>query len=307
MELATLADLLGLEGLKEVAAYSLKTSYCHSFHKPCSGCIDGVMQVFPIALNQGLDDLYRKCLRWTCKHSMKVWPTRSFAQLPSELVIRCKQHIIAHLTSESVVYTLLDYDQLLALLAPCRWAASVEVNVRDIIDAGQDYVIDHFASVIASDGFLSLGQGLNWNISRLEHMLLRSASSLTPDQACRSYQRITRLNSVLNAKINNLHTSRIDKNIFNSDYGNDIDDVDEEDDELDWNPEFIRLVSEIQSTVELCLVQQCARAMKSMQWTRMDAELRQKIQKLACLSDPPERRPRPAARVSHSARKKWEN
>lgn len=99
MELAALADLLGLEGLKEVAAHSLKTNYCHSFHKPCSGCIDGVLQVFPVALNQGLDDLYRKCLRWACKYYMKVWPSRAFSQLPSELVARCKQHIVAHLVS----------------------------------------------------------------------------------------------------------------------------------------------------------------------------------------------------------------
>lgn len=106
MELAGLADLLGLEGLKEVAAHSLKTNYCHSFHKPCSTCIDGVMQVFPVALNQGLDDLYRKCLRWACKHYMKVWPSRAFSQLPSELVARCKQHIIAHLVSSTMIINL---------------------------------------------------------------------------------------------------------------------------------------------------------------------------------------------------------
>jgi BTB/POZ domain-containing protein 8 len=33
MELASLSDLLGLEGLKEVTAYSLKINYCHNFHK----------------------------------------------------------------------------------------------------------------------------------------------------------------------------------------------------------------------------------------------------------------------------------
>lgn len=33
MELAALSDLLGLEGLKEVTAYALKTNYCHNFHK----------------------------------------------------------------------------------------------------------------------------------------------------------------------------------------------------------------------------------------------------------------------------------
>lgn len=173
--------------------------------------------------------------------------------------------------------------------------------MRDIIEAGHDYIVDHFASLIASDGFLSLGQGQSWNVSRLENMLLRSASVLTPDQACRSYQRITRLNSVLNAKINKMHTSRIDKNIFNSDYGNDRDDDDDDDDleedDLDWNDDFIRLVSEINATVELCLVRQCSRAMKCIQWQRMDAELRKKVQKIACLSDPVERRSRSGPRV----------
>lgn len=33
MELAALADLLCLEGLKEVTAHALRTNYCHNFHK----------------------------------------------------------------------------------------------------------------------------------------------------------------------------------------------------------------------------------------------------------------------------------
>lgn len=187
-----------------------------------------------------------------------------------------------------MIYTLLDCDHLLALLAPCRWANGVEANVRDIIEAAHLYVTDHFASLIASDGFLSLGQGQSWNISRLENMLLRAGSSLTPDQACRSYNRITRLDTVLKAKINKLHTSRIDKSMFLSDYDFEIDGDD--DTELDWNPDFIRLVSEILAAVEQCLIRQCSRAMKGNQWQRMDAELQKKIQKLACLTEPLERR-----------------
>lgn len=199
-------------------------------------------------------------------------------------------------TSESVIYTLLDMDHLLALLAPCRWATAVETAVRDIIEAGHVYVTDHYASLIASDGFLSLGQGQSWNISRLENMLLRAGSSLTPDQACRSYQRVTRLDSVLKAKVNKLHTSRIDKSIFMSDYDNEIDGDDEE--ELDWNPDFIRLVSEMIAAVEQCLVRQCARALKSNQWSRMDVELQKKVQKLACLTEPVERRTNVRSKVS---------
>lgn len=33
MELAALADLLGLVGLREVTAYALKINYCHNFHR----------------------------------------------------------------------------------------------------------------------------------------------------------------------------------------------------------------------------------------------------------------------------------
>ena len=35
-ELASLADMLGLEGLKEVVMLSLKIKFCHFFHKVCS-------------------------------------------------------------------------------------------------------------------------------------------------------------------------------------------------------------------------------------------------------------------------------
>lgn len=186
-----------------------------------------------------------------------------------------------------MIYTLLDCDHLLALLAPCRWASGVESNVRDIIESGHVYITDHFASLIASDGFLSLGQGQSWNISRLENILLRSASLLTADQACRSYQRVTRLDTVLKSRIS--HTSRIDKSMFMSDYDMEIN-GDDDDEELDWNPDFIRLVNEILTAVEQCLVRQCSRAMKCNQWQRMDAELQQKVQKLACLTEPAERR-----------------
>jgi hypothetical protein len=37
VELATLADMLGLEGLKEVIMYTLKVKYCHFFHKVSTG------------------------------------------------------------------------------------------------------------------------------------------------------------------------------------------------------------------------------------------------------------------------------
>ncbi|XP_036337521.1 serine-rich adhesin for platelets [Rhagoletis pomonella] len=272
MELAALADLLGLEGLKEVTAHALKTNYCHNFHKPCSGCIDGILQVLPVALTHSLDDLYRKCLRWTCRHYMKVWPTRQFAQLPADILGRCRQQIVAYMTSESVLDTVLDCDNLLTQLATYRWGGICESLVRDILDAAYTYIADHFASLIASDSFLSLGHDRSCHIPRLESVLLRTASSLTPDQACRSYQRVTRLNTVLQAKVIQMPANL-------GELAKELQGLQEED--LDWDAEYIRLVSAILSAVEQCLIRQCSRAMRVTAWQRMDLDLRKKIQTLA--------------------------
>ncbi|XP_030380344.1 uncharacterized protein LOC115628396 [Scaptodrosophila lebanonensis] len=277
MELAALADLLGLEGLKEVTSHALKTNYCHNFHKPCSGCIDGILQVLPVALNHALDDLYRKCLRWTCRHYLKVWPTRQFSQLPPDILGRCRQQIVAYLTSETVLDTVLDCDHLLSQLSAYRWGHVCEQLVRDILDAAYAYVGDHFASLIASDAFLSLGHDRSRHIPRLEGVLLHTASSLTPDQACRSYQRVTRLNTVLQAKI-------IQMPVNLGELAKELQGLQEE--ELDWEPDYIRLVSALLSAVEQCLIRQCSRAMRVTAWQRMDLDLRKKIQTLARLTEP---------------------
>lgn len=99
IELTELSDLLGLEGLKEVTAYELKESYCHNFHKPCDVCIKGIIEVLPMSLTHGLDDLYRKCLKWVCKYFIEVWSTRSFSNLNSDIMYRCRQQVVAHLVS----------------------------------------------------------------------------------------------------------------------------------------------------------------------------------------------------------------
>ncbi|CRL00285.1 CLUMA_CG013558, isoform A [Clunio marinus] len=284
MELASLSDLLGLEGLKEVTAYALKINYCHNFHKPCSGCIDGILQVLPVTLNHGLDDLYRKCLKWVCKHFNKVWLTKPFSLLPTDVYQRCRQQISAHLTSENVLTWILECEDLLKNLELCRWnIINVDNLIHDILDSAHIYVMDHFASLIASDSFLSLGHGENYTITRLENLLLRTATGLTPDQACRSYPRAVRLNQLLTAKVI-LPNPLSNESLQIMDRVNSIQ-LRKEDQDANWNEDFIRLVSALLSAVEQCLIRQCSKAMRCSSWQRMDNDLRLKIQKLACLTD----------------------
>uniref|UniRef100_A0A182RS26 BTBD8 BACK domain-containing protein n=1 Tax=Anopheles funestus TaxID=62324 RepID=A0A182RS26_ANOFN len=316
MELAALSDLLGLEGLKEVTAYALKTNYCHNFHKPCVGCTDGVLQVLPVTLNHGLDDLYRKCLKWVCRHYVKIWSQKQFSQLPLDVVHRCKQQVVAHLNSESVLTTILDSEQLLTLLHPYKWSVEVENVVRDILDTAYDYIADHFASLLASDSFLSLGQNYRWAIPHLEPILLPAANNLSPDQACKSYPRATRLQKLLQAKVLTMTTttstpmsSSDNTNVVNiyekqtkaseGGRGKEVD-YNLQEEEMDWCDEFVGMVNAILSAVEQCLIRQCARAMRVSSWQRMDVELRNKIQKLACLMETADER-KSRSRYSYSS------
>lgn len=180
--------------------------------------------------------------------------------------------------SETVLTLIINCDHLVTILSSCRWAIGVENTVRDLIDTARAYIADHFANLLASDCFLSLGQDQHDNIGRLENLLLRTASTLTPEQACRSYQRATRLNGALRAKVS--ASANADENAH-------------------WNDEFLRFVEAILLAVEHCLTRQCARAMRSQQWQRMELELRKRIQALACLTDSMESK-RSSSKVSNA-------
>lgn len=208
-------------------------------------------------------------------------------------------------TSETVLNAILDSEQLLTVLHPYKWSVEVENVVRDILDAAYDYIQDHFASLLASDSFLSLGQNYSWAISHVEPILLRAATSLSPDQACKSYPRATRLHKLLQAKVLTMTTTPSSNdsnvNILNVYDKKKLDiDYPREEEEMDWCDEFVGMVNAILSAVEQCLIRQCARAMRVNSWQRMDVELRNKIQKLACLMEPAEDR-KSRSRYSYSS------
>lgn len=156
------------------------------------------------------------------------------------------------------------------------------------------YISQHFSNLIASDSFLSLGHGQSCFIIRLENNLLRIASTLKPEQACKSYQRIVRLKNVLSADISSPYFNErfniFDKNNLDSN---------KEDEFMDWNDDFIKLVNSIVFAIEQCLVRQCERAMKCTSWNRINIEMRKKIQTLASHSESFDvRRIRPVVKVS---------
>lgn len=191
----------------------------------------------------------------------------------------------------------MDCDHITTIIGKNRWAMEIDGIVRDIIAEANDYIADHMSTLLASDGFLSLGHDQNDSIIQLEDLLLDIASNLTADQACKSYQRIVKLNSMMGAKVIRMPPS------WHTRGESDECLIEHEREGLDWNNDFIRLVGSLLSVIEQCLIRNCSRAMRTMAWQRMDEELRKKIQKLARLSDPIDiRRKQPISTVHNSSR-----
>ncbi|KAJ9596492.1 hypothetical protein L9F63_012475 [Diploptera punctata] len=257
VELATLADMLGLEGLKEVIMYTLKVKYCHFFHKPCTMCAAGVLECLPLAAAYGLDDIYRKSLRWITKYFVRIWPTKGFASLPRELIEKCYQQHVVHMTVDNVLETVMCCDKLLATLPNVRWAEPVFGITSQLLESSIKFIANNFCGVLSSDSFLSLGKELSWNISRLEDSLMAATDRLPPDQACQSH---TRLHNILTV------TQSPDPPP-----------------EMQWSPNFVELLRRIEKRVEASLVRQAPRAARCPSWSQMELELRKKIQEAACL------------------------
>ncbi|XP_043277061.1 uncharacterized protein [Venturia canescens] len=270
VELATLADMLCLEGLKEVIGYTLKVKYCHLFHKPCQVCAVGVLECMPLAAAYGLDEVYRKSLRWITRHFVRIWPCKAFAALPRELMDKCYHQHIVHMSADNVLQTMMDCDKLLATLPNVRWAEPVFRMVSNLLETAVKYISDNFSSILGNDNFQALGRDLTWNISRLEENFLAAADRLSPDQACKSYAKINKmLSSVQQHQQQPLqqavkqHSSSCPPSA--------------------WSPLFVDFLRKIQTRVEKCLVKEASRAARTTTWLKMDLELRRRIQELACL------------------------
>ncbi|KAL0279976.1 UNVERIFIED_CONTAM: hypothetical protein PYX00_001413 [Menopon gallinae] len=281
IELATLADMLCLEGLKEVISHTLKVKYCHCFHLPCDECHVGVLDCLPVAAAYGLDDLYRKCLRWITKHFVKIWPSKTFASLPKELLDKCYQHHVVHMTVENVLDTILNIDTVRGSLPNVRWSETISRLVTKLHDAAVKYIADHFSSILTSDNFLALGKEAGWSVGRLEDSLMKATKCLPPEQACWSHARLHRILTVAKGP--------------------------DPPSEMDWNGNFIDLLQCISGHVENSLIKQAPRAAKSKAWRQMEPELRSKIQERACLVLPDDTQSPKLKRTSSVKRESRQN
>lgn len=237
-ELASLADMLCLEGLKEVVAHALKSRHCHNFHRPCAGCCIGVVEVLHLSAAYGLDELYQKCLRWITQHFVRIWVTKAFCGLTKELREKCYQQHVIHLSDENVLETILGCNRLLATVPSLRWVEPVVKMGLQLTEACQLYLRQNFVAVLNSPTFLALDGEQAWNISRLEGPIIEASAALSIEQSAKSY-------SCCRALLEGV-----------------------------WSPGFLDLLKKINNQLEQSLVARAERVAKSNVWLKLDPKLR---------------------------------
>ncbi|KAG1672471.1 BTB/POZ domain-containing protein 8 [Nymphon striatum] len=191
-ELALIADMLGLEGLKHVIVFHLKMAYCHFFHKPCNSCIVGVCECLPISTIYGLTELHDKGIKWIGKHFMRVWPTKSFASLPEELKEKSYQSTISSLSVENVIDIVLSCDTISSTMPQIKWSESISGLVARLISGCSKFISERFDALLNHENFLVLGKGMSWNVVAVEDTIMAAVDNISPDVACRSYVTLNR-------------------------------------------------------------------------------------------------------------------
>ncbi|XP_056315788.1 BTB/POZ domain-containing protein 8 [Danio aesculapii] len=150
------ADMLGLEGLKDVAEMVLTRDYCRFFPKPVDGVQKSILECLAITHSIGLHDLYSSCVRWVAEHFVKCWSERNFALLPPELQRDCLDTVTKNMTIQSVVSVLCGSEQLIGSLPEVKWAKQVLSLASELQEECLRMVVKHLPRVTHTAAFHDL-------------------------------------------------------------------------------------------------------------------------------------------------------
>ncbi|XP_041126419.1 AP2-interacting clathrin-endocytosis protein isoform X2 [Polyodon spathula] len=185
-QVLSVADMYGLEDLKEVVVFVLKRDYCRFFQKPVVGVQQSVLECLSIAHSLGLESLYASCARWVAKYFMKCWSGRNFAFLSAEMQRACLTALTQSMNQDNVVAMLMESDQLISSLPGVKWAERASCLATELQEECISYIVEHFSEIILGDGFRHLlqVQGMSSKPYLLEKIFLAIENGVTMDNCC---------------------------------------------------------------------------------------------------------------------------
>ncbi|XP_055021055.1 LOW QUALITY PROTEIN: BTB/POZ domain-containing protein 8 [Boleophthalmus pectinirostris] len=183
------ADMLGLDGLKDVVDMVLIRDYCRFFPKPSEGVQKGVLECLCLTHALGLHSLNLQCKRWIAEHFVKTWSERNFSLLSPELQRVCFNAVAETMTVQNAVTMLCGTEQLIGSLPEVKWAQQVKSLVTELQDHSLKFIVQNFPKVIRTQAFQDLRRREEFTT---EPMLLRKLCSaikegVTVENSCELY------------------------------------------------------------------------------------------------------------------------
>ncbi|XP_040896155.1 AP2-interacting clathrin-endocytosis protein isoform X1 [Toxotes jaculatrix] len=150
------ADMLGLEGLKDVVEMVLTRDYCRFFPKPIDGVQRTVLECLSLTHALGLQNLHLLCKRWVAEHFVKTWCERNFSLLSPELHRVCLTAVTEAMTVQNAVTMLCGTEQLIGSLPEVKWAQQVRGLATELQEESLRVIVEHLPRVIRTQAFRDL-------------------------------------------------------------------------------------------------------------------------------------------------------
>ncbi|XP_049474377.1 BTB/POZ domain-containing protein 8 isoform X2 [Panthera uncia] len=185
-QILNMADMYGLEGLKEVAIYILRRDYCNFFQKPIPRTLASVLECLIIAHSVGVDSLFADCMKWIVKHFARFWSERSFANVPPEIQKSCLNMLIQSLNDKNAAFLLMESDRLIISLPRVKWTEVALTMASRLQEECIAFIIENFSKIIHSENFSLLlqSQAMSSTADLLDKILKAIEESITTENSC---------------------------------------------------------------------------------------------------------------------------
>ncbi|XP_064138356.1 BTB/POZ domain-containing protein 8 isoform X4 [Loxodonta africana] len=185
-QILNMADMYGLEGLKEVAVYILRRDYCNFFQKPIPRRLTSILECLIIAHSFGVGSLFADCMKWIVKHFARCWSERSFANVPYEIQKSCLNMLIQSLNDENAAFLLMESDRLIMSLPRVKWTEVVLTMASRLQEECIAFIVVNFSRIIQSENFALLlqSQAMSSTADLLEKVLKAIEENITTENSC---------------------------------------------------------------------------------------------------------------------------
>ncbi|KAJ7332510.1 hypothetical protein JRQ81_014690 [Phrynocephalus forsythii] len=182
----SIADMYGLEGLKEVAVYVLKRDYCNFFQKPVPGKHQPVLECLAIAYSTGEKNLYDACMKWQVQNFVRCWSDKSFATLPAELQNSCLKMLVHSLTPQNAAHLLMETNRLISSLPQVKWTEAALSLASRLEEECILFIVTHFPEIIQSESFFTLlqAQAMSSKPDVLDQVLEAVQKGISTENSC---------------------------------------------------------------------------------------------------------------------------